>query len=270
MWGALCRTGRRTFASWTTVALIAACSPAAAPDAARPPVVPEPAASSATAAPIASSAAAPVTHAPVLVAAQWVLCERTPGATRWVLVKGMLPQGSDEPAADADYVVVRTVDEAFARASRLPVRTITLPRFYTLPEAFSVTLHVDTDPPGARVYEVAAPGVLVPHGTAPVDITFTGDVSDLRARLAGSTWLTTDLAKSGVTAQLWAGNDSLGSTADLTPVAAPLLDARNLEVLRGGAKKLTRNYTLSVHAPLTPQNRAAIQAAVIVNIGVGQ
>lgn len=212
-----------------------------------------------------STTPAPIPAVPIT--AQWIVSEHVGNATRWLLVAGLVPRGTEaDPAADTDYMVIRTVDEAFARKSGLPVRTLTIPRFYVLPEAFTVTMHVETDPRDARVYEMLANGALIPHGRGPIDLTFTGTVSDLRVSLAGATWLIQDIPAGGTTIGLWAATDSMASAAGPTPISVPLLTAADLVTLRAGSHALSKRYALAVHTPLDPKEQAVILRVVVEGV----
>ena len=255
----------KSIAWLVTMALAVACTHETTPE-------PPPAAPTPTAQPIATAEPPPPAQtvqqpAPVLPAtAQWIVCERIANDTRWLLVAGTVPHGAEsDPPVDADYVVLKKVDEAFARKANLPVRTLDVPRRYVLPEAFTVKLHVDTEPPGARVYEVRD-GALVSLGAAPVDVVYRGTASDLHVKLLGSTWLVPDVERRGASVGLWAANDAMTSAPGTVPSAVPLVTSADLEALRHGQKRIDKSFTLSVHTPIAQESRISVRNAVIVNV----
>ena len=254
------------FSSFSIVVLVAGCASQA--PAVSVPASPPAASASSTAEGATSSVPAPAPPAPpASVAARWIVHEEIGNASRWLLVAGTVRRGAeDDPPADADYVILRSVDESFARSAGLPVRTLTIPRRYILPEPFTITLHVGSEPPGARIYEVTEGGALVSLGKAPVDVTYAGSVSDLKVNLLGATWLTRDVGASGVAVNLWAATDTMTSAPGTQPTSVPLLSGGDLEALRHGTKKLTKRFSLAVHTPIQATSRLAVTQAVVVNL----
>jgi hypothetical protein len=268
---------RRSARAWASLVavIICGCTASTAP-VERPAVVAATPSSALTASALAGSptpaAPTPTTQAAappgVKVTARWIVHENVGDASRWLLVAGPVARGTEaDPQADADYMIVRAVDEAFARASGLPLRALTIPRFYTLPEPFTVQVTIESEPPGARLYEVVDGGALVPIGTAPVDITFDGTVSDLKASIGGRTWLVQNIPATGVPLRLRAASDTAASGPDATIV--PLLTDVDLAALRRpvvgkGPRTLHKHFALPVHEALSPTAKTAIINAVIV------
>ena len=197
-----------------------------------------------------------------MVAAQWIVHEQIGATSRWLLVGGTVKRGAEDvPPADAAYLILREVDRAFAEHSELPVRTLTVPKRYILPEPFAVKVHVESEPAGARLYEITEGGALVALGKTPVDVTYRGSVSDRGVSLMGATWLAPSVDANGLSVQLYATDDKHTSM----PTKLELVTAADVDALHHGAKELTRNITLAVQSPIDDNARAAVAAAVTVN-----
>lgn len=233
----------------------------------------------AVAAPVATPAGSPTatgvsmappvdlpTVAPAKVPASWIVKEQVGSAAiRYLRVKGLVPRGAEiDPPAEADYVMEKEISEAEARASRLPVRTLAVPRFYTLGEPFRVELLVETDPPGATVYEVTSSGALVPLGKGPLRLELPGVVSDLKVTLLGSTSLVAGVPQEGISLRLWAALGDAVSSKEMAPVPMVVLAATDLDTLRTGTRSIAKHYAIRVREPAPPRLRERLRATISV------
>lgn len=208
------------------------------------------------------------------VAARWIVHEVVDRGERYLLVEGRVDKGEEaDPPAEADYVVLRQTTEAEAASSKLPVRTLTIPHFYALPESFTVVLTVQTEPAGGKVYQVLSGGALVLLGAAPAKVSLIGSISDSRVVLANETWMVetagSEAAPGGLGIDLWAANSKLASSSLAQATAVALLTANDLSAIRKGKKTIEKHTVLALRDPLTAETQSRVHLNLTID-GAGR
>jgi len=212
--------------------------------------------------------ARPPTNTPIpsKVACRWIVHEVVDRSERYLLVEGRVDKGEEsDPPAEADYVVLRATTPVEAASYKLPVRTLTIPHFYTLPEGFSVKLIVQTEPSGGKVYQALPGGALVSLGVAPATVSLLGSINDQRVALASDTWLGETSPDGTISIDLWAANGKVATSTAGLATNTTLLTAADLAALRKGKTSLEKGVTLPLREPFTAETQSHVHFSLTVD-----